>query len=187
MTKLQEVSVKISSLRAKIWTQDLPNKRRSANHALERLVWWSITTTVALHGYWTGSTTNRLTLWRTSFQVFNWQSTFFSRYVTLYPFVLERWEPKHNCELKQCEISGSHGDEYEMVGWFCAVTACSLVDTDRRFRGTCCHHQGGIKIGTACSSYMSVNIYQTPLCKIPEDSHLETKWFVQWGIKPSWL
>jgi hypothetical protein len=42
--------------------------------------------------------------------------------------------------LKQCEISGSHGDEYEDVFW--DVAPCSLLEIDRRFSGAyCLHHQ----------------------------------------------
>jgi hypothetical protein len=41
-----------------------------------------------------------------------------------------------------CEISGSHGDKYE-DNCLTDVEACSLIYTDRRFRGFyCLHHQG---------------------------------------------
>jgi hypothetical protein len=41
-----------------------------------------------------------------------------------------RVRPKCPCD---CEISGSHGGEYEYVFW--DVAPCSLVEIDRRFRG----------------------------------------------------
>jgi hypothetical protein len=41
-----------------------------------------------------------------------------------------------------CEISGSHGDEYEVYRVFWSVAQCSHVEVDRRFRGAyCLHHQ----------------------------------------------
>jgi hypothetical protein len=40
-----------------------------------------------------------------------------------------------------CEISGSHGGQYE-VWVFWDVALCSHVEVDRRFRGVYCHHQG---------------------------------------------
>jgi hypothetical protein len=38
-----------------------------------------------------------------------------------------------------CEISGSHGGEYEEVFW--VVAPCSLVEVYRRFRVACCLHR----------------------------------------------
>jgi hypothetical protein len=49
-----------------------------------------------------------------------------------------------NCDyLAVCEISGSHGRDYEYES-FWDVAPCSLVQVHRRFRGAqCLHHQGG--------------------------------------------
>jgi hypothetical protein len=38
-----------------------------------------------------------------------------------------------------CEISCSHGSEYEISGLYDFAT-CSLIEVDRRFRGAHCHH-----------------------------------------------
>jgi hypothetical protein len=40
-----------------------------------------------------------------------------------------------------CEISGSHGGEYEAQSLW-DVAACSHVEVERRFRGAYCLHQG---------------------------------------------
>jgi hypothetical protein len=58
---------------------------------------------------------------------------------------------------------------------FCDVAPCSLVDIDRRFRGTCyLHYQGDgpiVLMMEALSTFeTSVNIHQTAQRNIPEDS-----------------
>jgi hypothetical protein len=58
---------------------------------------------------------------------------------------------------------------------FWDVAPCSLVDTDRRFRGAyCLHHQGLITLmmDAVSSSETLVNIYQTTRSNFSEDSHL---------------
>jgi hypothetical protein len=50
---------------------------------------------------------------------------------------------------------------------FWDVVPYSLVETDRRFRGTCCLHHHGYE--------SSVNFYHTTWRNIPEDSYLHMK------------
>jgi hypothetical protein len=53
---------------------------------------------------------------------------------------------------------------------FWVVAPCSLVEVNRRFRGTCClHHQDPDDGGP---SETSVNFHQTTRYSNPEDSHL---------------
>jgi hypothetical protein len=40
----------------------------------------------------------------------------------------------------KCEISGSHGGEYEVYRVFWDVVPCSHVEVDQRFRGVYCFH-----------------------------------------------
>jgi hypothetical protein len=49
----------------------------------------------------------------------------------------------HSTGTYLCEISGSHGGDYEVYRVFWDVDPCSHVEVDRRFRGAyCLHHQG---------------------------------------------
>jgi hypothetical protein len=86
------------------------------------------------------------------------------------------------------------------MGVFWNVVPCSLVDTDRRFRGAyCLHHQDEIltdvsevlttsiirsivlMMEAVSTSESSVSIYQTTRRNIPEDSHLHFDLrFVSW-------
>jgi hypothetical protein len=69
-----------------------------------------------------------------------------------------------------------------------SVAPCSLVEIDRRFRGSyCLHHQGDDLAArekavedlgegrTVSTSETSANFYQTTWFNIPEDSHLHTR------------
>jgi hypothetical protein len=53
------------------------------------------------------------------------------------------------------------------------VAPCSLVNSDRRFRGAYCLHQ---------ASETSFSIYQTIQRNIPEDSHLQTLAVRTWNL-----
>jgi hypothetical protein len=75
-----------------------------------------------------------------------------------------------------CEISGSHGGDYE-VRVFWDIAPCSHVEVDRRFRGAyCLHHQddqGDHRLDDeVLTSETSVNFNATKRCYIPEDSKL---------------
>jgi hypothetical protein len=56
--------------------------------------------------------------------------------------------------------------------------ACSLVNTDRRFRRACLII---LMMEAVSSSKKSVNIYQTSRCNIPKDSHLPFDLYVRIG------
>jgi hypothetical protein len=62
---------------------------------------------------------------------------------------------------------------------FWDAAPCSLIHIDRRFGGTyCLHHQGGliaVMVEAVSFSETSVNIYQTTLRNMTEDSHLHTR------------
>jgi hypothetical protein len=62
---------------------------------------------------------------------------------------------------------------------FWDVASCSLVEIYRRFRGTCCLHQGdpliALMMEVANSSETSVNLGQTTWRNIREDSHLHSR------------
>jgi hypothetical protein len=51
------------------------------------------------------------------------------------------------------------------VAIVCVDAPCSLVEAYRRFRGACCLHHQGDRLGT------SVSLYQSALSINPEDSH----------------
>jgi hypothetical protein len=67
-----------------------------------------------------------------------------------------------------CEISGSHGGEYEDG---CLLGCCAVY---RSYRGACSlHHQAiTLMMEAANTSEASVNFYQTTRGNNPEDSHL---------------
>jgi hypothetical protein len=53
------------------------------------------------------------------------------------------------------------------------VALCSMVETDRRFRGAyCLHHQGALVMEALSTSETSVDFYHTARRNIPEESHL---------------
>jgi hypothetical protein len=66
-----------------------------------------------------------------------------------------------------CEISSSHGGEYEVQICILDVLPCKII-VDRRFRGTCyLHHQGGStsqKTNLNCSDYL---LAEQPLAGLP--------------------
>jgi hypothetical protein len=48
----------------------------------------------------------------------------------------------YNGKYRLCEISSSHGGEYDVQSCLLGCTACKMI-VDRRFRGAyCLHHQG---------------------------------------------
>jgi hypothetical protein len=61
---------------------------------------------------------------------------------------------------------------------FWDVAPCSLLETDRRFRGSCClDHQGAMM--EAVNTYeTSVSFYQTSRRNIPEDSNLHNNFIL---------
>jgi hypothetical protein len=63
-----------------------------------------------------------------------------------------------------CEVSGSHGGEYE-VRVFWDILLCSQVDVDRRFNA--------LMMEAVRTSETPVNIYLTTWQYIPEDSKLQ--------------
>jgi hypothetical protein len=64
---------------------------------------------------------------------------------------------------------------------FWNVARCSLVETDRRFRGAyCLHHLPDD--GAVRASPRLVNFYETTPRNIPEDCHLHTRRLRSWNV-----
>jgi hypothetical protein len=58
---------------------------------------------------------------------------------------------------------------------FWDIAPCSMVEVDRRFRGSyCLHHQGALAMEAVRTSETSVNYY-TSRRNIPEGCHLHTR------------
>jgi hypothetical protein len=55
---------------------------------------------------------------------------------------------------------------------FWDIAPCSLVETDRHFRGAYCLNLQGnaLMMDAVNTSEMSINLYQTAWCNIPEES-----------------
>jgi hypothetical protein len=68
-----------------------------------------------------------------------------------------------------------------MITAFCdTAPPCSIVEVDRRFRGTYCfHHQGDeyfrLMMEAVRTSEMSVNFYETARHNNPQDCHFHTR------------
>jgi hypothetical protein len=59
---------------------------------------------------------------------------------------------------------------------FWDIAPCSLVETDRRFRGAyCLHYQNDEMMEAVRTSQKTINFYQTTRRNIPEDSHIHTR------------
>jgi hypothetical protein len=71
-----------------------------------------------------------------------------------------------------CEISGSHGGDYEDVFW--VVAPCSLVEFTDVSEVLAASIIRAIMMEAVSTSQTSVNFYQTTRRNNPEDSHLRS-------------
>jgi hypothetical protein len=77
-------------------------------------------------------------------------------------------------KLNVCEISGSHGGEYDVQIVFWDILPCKMI-VDRRYRGSYCLHHQGLMMEAVYTSETSVNFNVTTIRYIPKDSKLHTR------------
>jgi hypothetical protein len=74
----------------------------------------------------------------------------------------------------KCEISGSHGGEYEDGCLLGCCAASSVTEVSEVFAASIIRAIIALMVEAASTSEMSVNFYQTAGRKNPEDNHLST-------------